>query len=168
MGISLEVMPIILLALLVTCELSDIFDGRVARKQGEVTELGKILDPMADSIVRISIFFSFTHGLVKLPIPLVLVFLFRDIIISTLRTLCALHGTALAARFSGKLKAIIQAIAIIIITCLILPYAHGWIALQTLRDISFWVVSFAALYSAISGFEYLWAYRKYLSLALKK
>src|SRR5690606_15357441 len=98
----------------------------------------------------------------------VIVFLFRDIFINTLRTLCALHGTALAARISGKLKAVIQAVAIFIITFLIIPYTHEMISLQTLREISFWVVLMTALYSAGSGVEYLWTHRKYITLALKK
>ena len=112
MGISLIAVPYILLGILLLCELSDIFDGVAARRSNQVTNLGKILDPMADSIVRLSILLTFTQGIVKVPLLLILIFVCRDAVISTLRTLCALNGTALAARWSGKVKAVMQAIAI--------------------------------------------------------
>src|SRR3990167_3471693 len=111
LGLSMFSMGIVLLVLLTLCELSDAFDGVLARRSNQVTVLGKILDPMADSVVRISILLAFTQGLVKLPLLLVLVFVFRDALISMLRTLCALKGKALAARTSGKLKAILQGVS---------------------------------------------------------
>ncbi len=56
-------LPFVLLALFLFFELSDAFDGFIARKYEQVTELGKLLDPMADSITRISAFLTFTQGL---------------------------------------------------------------------------------------------------------
>ncbi len=162
MGISLVAVPYILLALLLVCELSDVFDGVVARRQKQVTELGKILDPMADSIVRLSTFLCFTQGLIKLPLLIVLIFVVRDAVISTLRTLCALRGTALAARPSGKLKAVLQAIAIFFILFLMIPYSLGYISLDLLREISLWTVLVTAIYTVISGVEYIWVYRNYI------
>ncbi len=162
MGIPLVVMPYILLFLLLVCELSDIFDGVVARRQKQVTELGKILDPMADSIVRISLFLCFTQGIVQLPLLLVLIFVVRDSVISTLRTVCALRGTALAARISGKLKAVLQAVAIFIILLLMIPYTLGLISIATVQVISLWVVLATAIYTVGSGIEYIWAYRNFI------
>ena len=162
MGIPLIVMPYILLFLLLVCELSDIFDGVVARRQKQVTELGKILDPMADSIVRISLFLCFTQGIVQLPLLLVLIFVVRDSVISTLRTVCALRGTALAARVSGKLKAVLQAVAIFFILLLMIPYTLGLISLPMVQEISLWVVLVTAIYTVISGVEYIWAYRNFI------
>src|SRR5690606_23147174 len=101
-GIPLQALPYILLFLLCVCESSDLIDGIVARRRNQVSDLGKVLDPMADSITRISLFLTFTQGFLALPLLIVLIFLYREFFISTLRTLCALHGIALAARFSGK------------------------------------------------------------------
>lgn len=161
-GLTIFSMSIVLLFLLTLCELSDAFDGVLARRSNQVTQLGKILDPMADSIVRISVLLVFTQGIIKLPVLLVLVFVFRDAIISMLRTLCALSGKALAARKSGKLKAILQAVSIYVLVCLMLIHAGGWISLSLLRSASFWVVAVTALYTVISGIEYLWTCRKYI------
>lgn len=160
MGISITLMPYLLLLLLLICELSDAFDGFFARRQKQVTELGKILDPMADSIVRVSVFLSFTQGIIKLPLLLVLVFVVRDSVISTLRTLCALGGIALAARMSGKIKAVLQAVSVFAILFLMIPYTLDYISLTCIRELSFWIVFVTAMYTVGSGVEYLWVYRE--------
>ncbi|MBM3201558.1 MAG: CDP-alcohol phosphatidyltransferase family protein [Chlamydiae bacterium] len=165
MGLSLVAMPYVLLGILLLCELSDIFDGVVARRSKQVTNLGKVLDPMADSIVRLSILLTFTQGIVKLPLLLVLIFVFRDAVISTLRTLCALSGTALAARWSGKVKAVLQAVAIFMILILMIPYSMGLIDLEALRNASFYVVLLTALYTLFSGIEYIYVHRSAIRIA---
>ncbi len=166
MGIPLMVLPYILLIIVAILELTDIFDGHIARKTGQVTTLGKILDPMADSIVRLSVLLTFTQGLIKLPVLLTLLFVFREIIISTLRTLCALNGHALAARFSGKLKAVIQAIAIIFILLMIIPYSLGYMTLASLQITSAWVIGATAFYTILSGLEYLYIHRNDIKASL--
>lgn len=165
MGISLIAVPYILLGILLLCELSDIFDGVAARRSNQVTNLGKILDPMADSIVRLSILLTFTQGIVKVPLLLILIFVCRDAVISTLRTLCALNGTALAARWSGKVKAVMQAIAIFMILILMIPYSMGLIDLSTLRDSSFYIVLLTAAYTVFSGIEYIYVHRSFIKKA---
>jgi CDP-diacylglycerol---glycerol-3-phosphate 3-phosphatidyltransferase len=157
LGIPLVWLPYILLGLLIVCECSDIFDGMLARKRNEVTDLGKVLDPMADSITHISLFLTFTQGFVALPLLLVFVFLYRDLLISTLRTLCALRGVALAARFSGKMKAVLQAAVAFLIIFLMIPYSTGVISLALFQQISLFAASIAALYTAISIGDYIYA-----------
>lgn len=157
LGIPMIWLPYILLGLLIICECSDVLDGMLARKRNEVTDLGKVLDPMADSITHISLFLTFTQGFVALPLILVFVFLYRDLLISTLRTLCALRGVALAARFSGKMKAVVQAAVAFLIIFLMIPYTTGLISLLLFQQISLFAVSVAALYTAISIGDYVYA-----------
>lgn len=104
----------IVLGLVVFCELTDLADGYMARKHGLVTDLGKLLDPMADSIYRDTIFLSLAVSH-QVSLFLVLPILYRDSIIQTLRTVCAYRGIVLAARWSGKIKAVVQAVVILII-----------------------------------------------------
>lgn len=165
LGISILVLPYALLFLLTLSELSDFFDGFFARRWDQVTELGKILDPMADSIARISVFLTFTQGMIKLPLLLVFVFLYRDSIISTLRTVCALRGVALAARISGKIKAVVQAIAAFVIVILMIPYTLGMLSQSFLQICSLYIVSAAAAYTLYSGIEYIYANRLYIKKA---
>lgn len=168
LGLSLQLLPYVMLSILTVSELSDIFDGYVARKYDQVTDLGKILDPMADSIARISLFFTFTQGIVQIPLLLVLVFLYRDVFISMLRTLCALRGVALAARTSGKIKAVIQAIAAYAVIVIMIPYSLGKITLAQFQSTSMIVVAAAALYTLASGIEYIMANLIYIKMAWSK
>jgi len=165
LGIPLIWLPYVLLGLLVISECSDVFDGVLARRRNEVTDLGKVLDPMADSITHISLFLTFTQGFVALPLLLVLVFFYRDLFVSTLRTLCALRGVALAARFSGKMKAILQAFVAFLIIALMIPYTLGMISLQLFQQISLVAVAVAALYTAISIGDYIYANWVYIRKA---
>jgi CDP-diacylglycerol--glycerol-3-phosphate 3-phosphatidyltransferase len=167
-GIKLLALPYLLLGLLAISELSDLFDGFFARKKNQVTELGKLLDPMADSIFRLSVFLSFTQGIVKLPLLLVLLFLYRDSIISTLRTLCALRGVALGARLSGKIKAVLQAVTTLFILVLMIPYTLGVLDLKLFRLISFLSVLCTCVYTLYSGIEYIHANRSYIKRAINR
>ncbi|MCH9625921.1 MAG: CDP-diacylglycerol--glycerol-3-phosphate 3-phosphatidyltransferase [Chlamydiales bacterium] len=166
LGISSFMLPYILLFLLGVSELSDAFDGYLARKFHQVTDLGKLLDPMADSIYRISVFLTFTQPPVNLPLLIVFVFLYRDSVISTLRTICALRGFALAARSSGKIKAVVQASCAFLILIMMIPFSLGLLSYTTLRTVSITVVSIAAAYSLFSGVEYIWANRLYVTRLL--
>lgn len=157
MGITEKVLPYILLILLSALETSDALDGYLARKFDQVTDLGKVLDPMADSISRISIFLAFTQPPVSLPLLIVFIFIYRDSVISTLRTVCALRGFTLAARASGKIKAVFQAMGAIAVTLLLIPHSLGLISTSTLKVTSTWIVAVAAVYAIYSGAEYLYS-----------
>jgi CDP-diacylglycerol--glycerol-3-phosphate 3-phosphatidyltransferase len=165
-GIPFFALPFVLMFLLAICEGSDLVDGIIARRRNQVTDLGKVLDPMADSVTHISLFLTFTQGAVSLPLVWVLVFFYRDFFISTLRTLCALRGVALAARFSGKMKTLIQSIVLFLILILMVFYSMGILPLDSMRRISLVLVCLAAFYTVISAFDYIWANRIYLKKAM--
>ncbi len=160
-------LPWMLLVIFFISEMSDLFDGYFARKYDQVTELGKILDPMADSITRISAFLTFTQAPVNLPVLFVFIFLYRDSVVSTLRTVCALKGFTLAARSSGKIKAVIQAVAIFAILAAMIPESMGMISRALLQNIAIGVVGVASLYTIYSGVEYILVNRRYISLMLE-
>lgn len=162
MGISPTLLPYVLLFLLGVSELSDACDGYFARKYNQVTDLGKILDPMADSIARISAFLTFTLEPVNLPVPLIFIFIYRDSVVSTLRTICALKGFALAARTSGKIKAVVQGLAAFIILILMIPHSLGDLSTATLHYASTWIVTIAGIYTVFSGIDYIYSNRHYI------
>lgn len=165
-GISLATLPYVLLFLLGVSELSDACDGYLARKYNQVTDFGKILDPMADSIYRTSVFLTFTLPPIHLPMVLIFIFLYRDSVVSTLRTICALKGFALAARTSGKMKAVIQAIAAFIVILLLIPYSLGYLSQASLHTISTIILSVTAVYTVFSGADYIIANRSYITRLL--
>jgi CDP-diacylglycerol--glycerol-3-phosphate 3-phosphatidyltransferase len=168
LGISFASVPYLLLALLLVSEFSDIFDGFLARKRNQVTDLGKVLDPMADTITHISLFLAFTQGIVQLPLLAVLVLLYRDFFISTLRTLCALRGVALAARISGKIKAILQAVTAFGIVGLMIPYVEGYLSEALFQNICFGAICIAAAYTALSTLDYCYSNRLYIKKAVHR
>ena len=161
-GLSATVLPYVLLFLLVIAEITDAVDGYIARKFSQVTDLGKLLDPMADSVYRISLYLTFTQPPVNLPLILVFIFLARDSVTSTLRMLCASRGQVLAARTSGKLKAILQAISFFFIIFAMFFCAKGIISTDDLEFIATIVVSLVAFYSVCSGVEYIWVNKSHL------
>ncbi len=161
-GIGNLAIPFILIFILILCELTDLFDGFLARKRNEESDIGKVLDPMADSITRLTILFTFTQGVISAPLLLILIFLYREFIISTLRTICAMKGFALAARKSGKIKAIIQAVVNFLIVILLIPYYLNHFSLVALRSISHFAILIAALYSVASAVEYIYVNRGYI------
>lgn len=154
-GISSKALPVALLVLLLMLELSDAFDGYVARRYGEVSDLGKILDPMADSVARISMFLSFTYPPVSIPVFFVFLIIWRDSIVSTLRTICALRGYALAARKSGKIKAVGQAGTAFVIVILMFFEARGDIASSTLQSVSFWITLATVIFTLLTAVDYI-------------
>jgi CDP-diacylglycerol--glycerol-3-phosphate 3-phosphatidyltransferase len=162
LGVSRFWMPYVLLLILIICALSDLVDGFIARKRNEVSDLGKVLDPMADSITNIIVFFTFTQGWVSIPLLLVFVFIYREFIISTLRTICALKGFALAARKSGKIKTILQIGVNFLIVFAMMAFTLGYVSLNSLQRWGFIAVAVAAFYSVFSALDYLYANRSYL------
>ncbi len=168
LGITSFTLPYILLLLLSLSEFSDMIDGYIARKYNQVTDFGKIFDPMADSIYRTTVFLTLTLPPVELPIILIFIFLYRDSVIGTLRTMCALQGHALSARPSGKLKAVIQAVATFLIIFLLIPYSLGILSLEDLQQWSMYAATIASLYSFFSGIEYLLANRIFIRALISK
>jgi CDP-diacylglycerol--glycerol-3-phosphate 3-phosphatidyltransferase len=157
-----QTLPFVMLALLSVAELSDMLDGWIARNFNQVTEIGKLIDPLADSVWRTSLFLSFTAQPIFLPMWIVFLFLLRDSAISTLRTLCALKGHTLAARFSGKLKAVLQGTSAFIIVSLMIPFSQGSLSQEDLTFISTVISLGVGSWSLISGVDYVIAMQPYL------
>lgn len=159
-------MPYALLLLLVVLELSDALDGYYARRYGEVSDFGKILDPMADSVARISMFLAFTYPPIDIPVLFVFLIIWRDSIVSTLRTICALRGVALAARRSGKIKSVAQAATAFFIVLMMILYTKGEIALEQLQKISFFISLAAVLFTLLTAIDYISSNRMHIKKIL--
>lgn len=157
---------ITLFIVLTISEISDFLDGFIARKYDQVTDLGKILDPMADSLARIGVFLIFTLPPVNLPILLVFIFLYRDSMISTLRTLCALRGFALAARPSGKIKAIVQASATFFTIAALIAHSMALVSGEFVNLVATIGIGIAAVVSVLAGIEYVVSNQEHINKAV--
>jgi len=97
--------PVLCLIYLVS-ELSDFFDGLVARKQNEVSDFGKLFDPFADTFTQLTCFFCFVIDGV-FPAGLFLLVIYREFSILFIRNLMLKKGITLGARMSGKVKTVL-------------------------------------------------------------
>ena len=100
---------------------SDFFDGYLARKCGMVTNLGKLLDPLADKIL-VCAAFVYLSSVGMCPFWVTALIIFREFLVTGLRQIAALKGEALAADRSGKWKTGLQ--LGFCIACLV-PLAYG-------------------------------------------
>jgi CDP-diacylglycerol--glycerol-3-phosphate 3-phosphatidyltransferase len=108
---SYQLVTVVLLwVVFLAIEISDVLDGAVARKQNIVSDLGKLFDPFADVISRLTYFVTFA-AVGIMPVWIVLLILYREYTIIFLRMMMYRTGTAMAARKGGKLKAVFYAIA---------------------------------------------------------
>jgi CDP-diacylglycerol--glycerol-3-phosphate 3-phosphatidyltransferase len=120
--------------------LTDTFDGYFARKHGMVTNLGKIIDPLADKILVIAALISLVQ-LQRLPAWIVVIILSREFFVTGLRMVAASEGVVISASRGGKVKTVTQIIAILL---MIFDLPGGLPAM--------WIALVATLWS---GMEYL-------------
>ena len=98
-------------ALLVATLLTDLFDGMVARAQHQVSDFGKIMDPVADSTFFMTLLFGLAAcPRFNFPIWIPLIVLWREVAMHVLRRYAALRGRVLAAKTSGKAKMVVQSV----------------------------------------------------------
>ncbi|MDD5556830.1 MAG: CDP-diacylglycerol--glycerol-3-phosphate 3-phosphatidyltransferase [bacterium] len=96
--------------------LTDVYDGRLARRYGAVTDFGKLMDPVADKMIICAAFISFVQlGATHVPAWMVVIIISREFIITGMRLLALGKGQVLAAGRWGKHKTVSQVAAIIII-----------------------------------------------------
>ena len=150
-----------LLALItfIAASLTDMFDGRYARKHNLVTDFGKFLDPLADKMLTTAALLGFlARGIGTQIVWIVFIVLFREFLVSSLRLVAVSSGgKVIAANIFGKLKTISQMVAIIfalfteiVISAVKIPLLCSF--LNILTDIFLWV---SAALAVVSGVIYL-------------
>ena len=97
-------------AVFILIEVSDLLDGHFARRLRQESELGKVLDPFADSLSRLTYFISFA-GSGILPLWILLILVYRDVAVAYIRVMVSSDKMLLPARVSGKIKAWVYAAA---------------------------------------------------------
>ena len=147
---------------------TDMFDGKIARKYNLITDLGKFLDSLADKILVISIMLAFI-GLGRVSAWAVMIIILREFAVSGLRMIAAAKGEVIAAKMIGKVKTVIQMIALIYLMFepLLLKifglgfngYPIGLNAVTIIGDILFGI---CVIMTIVSGVDYLIKGKQYL------
>lgn len=136
----------------ILASLTDMLDGQIARKRDLVTNFGKIMDPLADKILVYSAFICMVQiGIV--PGWMLVIILFREFIVSGLRTVAAADGTVIAAGKTGKLKTILQMIAVPLLLLNNWPFSYIGIPGD---QIFLWA---QLIMTIVSGVEYVYENR---------
>ena len=120
-------------AIFIVASLTDMLDGKIARKYNLVTNFGKFMDPLADKLLVCSALICLIE-LGQLPSWMVIIIVSREFIISGFRLIAAEQGIVIAASYWGKFKTTFQMIAVILMivdlpVLHILTVACTWIAL---------------------------------------
>jgi len=163
-GASSVLFAVLTFAIFVAASATDAIDGQIARKRGQITNFGKLMDPLADKVLTTAAFICFVDvGL--MPAWMLLVILTREFAITGLRGVAAAEGQVIAAGPSGKLKTVLQmvAIALLLLTRCV-PFAGGQVTDFPLGLFAIIVLYAALALTVYSGIEYLWKGRKLLNL----
>jgi CDP-diacylglycerol--glycerol-3-phosphate 3-phosphatidyltransferase len=151
----------VLWGLFIVSEITDLLDGKIARSRQEVSDFGKLFDPFADVMVRITYFLCFVIDGI-LPAALLLVVLYRELGIQFLRNLMMKKKVVLGARWGGKVKAFAYMIAgaAALLASSVQRLEIEGPAFQTLRTAAA-VIFFISVILAVTSFmDYLQVYRK--------
>ena len=143
-GDNTFVTDIIALVIFIIASLTDMIDGKIARKYHLITDFGKFMDPLADKLLVCSAMIALIE-MNRIPAWIVIIIIAREFIISGFRLIASDNGVVIAASYWGKFKTTFQMIMI----CLMIANIPQ---LQLLTAIVMWV---ALILTVVSLMDYL-------------
>ncbi len=129
---------------------TDGVDGHIARSRGLITDFGKFIDPLADKLLVSTALICFIQ-LDWIPAYMAVIIIAREFIVTGLRTLAASKGIVMAAIMTGKIKTVLQMIAIL--CTMVFSFAefeicgYPWVGFVTM--------AISTLFTIYSGYEYI-------------
>lgn len=132
-------------------EATDVADGWLARRHGLTSDFGKLYDPFSDAFTRFTLFLGF-YAIDAMDLWMILLLFWRDSSVSFFRQVAAVRGVVVAARVSGKLKAIVQGVGMQV-ALLLLVLERSWPD-AGLGQATWWVMATVAVTTAVSGVDY--------------
>lgn len=142
--------------------LTDAVDGLLAKRLNQITDFGKLMDPIADKVLILSAFIAFVE-MELVPAWMVVIIIFREAVITGLRIMALSKGKVIPADTGGKHKTVSQMLSIIaIITFLV--FREGGAAVFGFWDGPFetvyaaaiyWMMSLTVVLTLASGIAYL-------------
>ena len=152
------------LAMFLAAIVTDWLDGYYARKMNSVSPFGKIADPIADKILVLGTLLALMrHRALEIPPWAVFVMLMRELTIGGFRMLAAAQGKSVAAERSGKVKTVVQCVAVLLMV--------GIVVLRDRRLAAPWMIESAApltMLCAALALSSLWSYYRQYRQMLEK
>jgi CDP-diacylglycerol--glycerol-3-phosphate 3-phosphatidyltransferase len=149
--------------------LSDFLDGRIAHKKNMVTDFGKLMDPIADKILVLAAFSAFVQ-MQLIEAWMVVIIIFREILITSLRLFALNKGKVLSATRTGKHKTLSQMVVIFLILAFIVSkevmldfftWNPDWE--KAFRQGIYLIMLLTVALTLYSGLSYLWENRKVIA-----
>ena len=160
-GIYVKLEYFIAGGIFVIASLTDFLDGYLARKNHQVTDLGKMLDAIADKVlVNSALIILAVKGLIPVLIPVVIIF--RDTVVDAVKMEAASKGTVVAAIMSGKIKTATMMTGLVLTFFYNLPFEMWNIRVND------FLLYFAMIMSIISMIEYFKANWSLIMSSTKK
>ena len=133
--------------LFIVASITDLLDGQIARRNNLVTTFGKFMDPIADKMLvnTILVLLAYDH---LIPVLCVILMIIRDLIVDGIRLLAAQKQIVIAAGPLGKLKTILQMIAIPVV--MVDNFPAGWLPF----NVGLVFMLAATIVSVVSGYDY--------------
>lgn len=140
---------------------TDHLDGKLARKNNQVTTFGKLMDPLADKILIMAALISFVErGVPYINAGVVMVILARELLVTGMRMLAMGENTVIAASMWGKAKTVSQFVLILATMVFELVKIHLPMLAAVCDGITLVMTVVAVVLTIYSGFDYIWKNRK--------
>lgn len=157
------------LVFFIAATVTDYLDGFFAKTRNEITNFGKIMDPIADKILTLAAFLAFVE-MELVPAWIVVIIILRELVITGLRLAALAKGEVMAAGRGGKHKTVSQMISIFTILIFILFKEAGVDVFRFwntsfeywYRQIIFILMIVTVILTVISGASYIVRNKKYL------
>lgn len=149
--------------------LTDMLDGKIARKYNLITNFGKFMDPLADKFMVFSVLIAMCVSDLFEPFHTVLAFvtivvILRELAVTFMRLLAATSSdnVVIAAAWSGKVKTVSQ--ILFLLSMMLEPCIANFLGVTNYHIVSWVTMIFITFMTIYSGLEYFSAYRKYISM----
>ena len=156
-----NVIDLVCTILFIVASITDLLDGKIARKRNLVTNFGKFMDPLADKfLVNSSLILLAVYKSNLLPAIIVILMIGRDLAVDGMRFIASSKGEVIAANIYGKRKIVVQMVVIPVI------FLNGFPFNYLLKEYTFILTivfaSIALFFSLLSGIIYIYRGRKFL------
>jgi CDP-diacylglycerol---glycerol-3-phosphate 3-phosphatidyltransferase len=155
--VTLRVSELIATFVFIIAAVTDGLDGYIARKSKTITNLGKFLDPLADKLLITAALISLVD-MQRLPAWIAIVIISREFAVTGLRLIAVAEGHVIAASTLGKIKTIVQIVAIVSLMLNNFPFSNFAFPFSII------VTWLAVIITILSGLDYFYKNRKIVSL----
>jgi CDP-diacylglycerol--glycerol-3-phosphate 3-phosphatidyltransferase len=151
--------------LFILASITDGLDGYLARRRGQITTMGMLLDPLADKLMIAACYITLVHLIPEIVnVWVVVLIIGREFLISGLRSIAASEGFTIEASELGKLKMVVQIVSVVAAILAIrwdVWYLNlGFIKILDVDLVARWAIRFMAVVSVISAVDYFWGFWK--------